>query len=114
FLIMLMYLIEQDFTCTIFILLIALAMTATASIYQLFSLALTFCIVQLCLKEKPKPISVKVLRIFFIPVVISLYYIFIRHLSFGYGQQEKNIQGFFEWWSAKTLVPILSVIGLLS
>lgn len=92
-----------------------LAATATAAIYQLFSFGLAFAIVQLIRKEKCRDIMLTGLKVFLIPMIVSLYYILIdRSTIYGWtADADQYIKEFFHFWLTKEMIPILSVLGIL-
>ncbi|NQU99152.1 MAG: hypothetical protein HQ538_00275 [Parcubacteria group bacterium] len=98
------------------ILLSFLAASVTASIFQLFSFAISIFFIFLMEKEKPIRIGRLILKYFTIPFIISIYYIKVQKLSFGYINPETYIQywkEFFHFWITKEMIPILSILGIL-
>ena len=97
------------------ILFILLAATMTAAIYQLFSFGLAFAVIQFVQKEKIRDIMQIVLKFFFIPLAVSLYYILID-CSTIYGwsaNAHEYFKEFFHFWLTKEMIPLLSVLGIL-
>lgn len=117
FTIMALFLYQKRFTLPLIFLLILLAATATASIYQLFCFAVSFVIVDLLNQKKPLGTIKTVFKIFGIPIFVALYYTFIiRNVYFSFVESsnlEKYLQEFFAFWKNKEWVPILSFLGII-
>jgi len=115
FMILALFLIYKHFRWPIIILLILLAATANVAVFQIGSLAGGFLIIKLLQKERFQDVSIKILKVFSIPLAVSLYYIWIGNLQvYGWhGDYEKYMKEFFHFWLTKEMIPILSVLGIL-
>ncbi len=94
-----------------------LALTATVSIFQMFSFALSFMVVELMYKENFWDVVKKILKIFIFPGIICLYYILGKVGTYSHvsGQEsfDQYLANFFQFWKAMRMVPILSFLGIL-
>lgn len=92
-----------------------LAATANAAIYQLFSFGLAFTVVQLIQRERVWDTMRTALKIFLIPLMVSLYYIFTDYSTVYAWSADADayIKEFFHFWLTKEMIPILSVLGIL-
>lgn len=93
-----------------------LAATANAAIYQLFSFALAFVIVQFIQREKIPGTMRTVLKVFAIPAMISLYYILVDYSTIYVWRSSsaEYFKEFFHFWLTKEMIPILSILGIFS
>lgn len=112
------FMVARRWNLSILLLLIALVMTSSGALFQLFSLAVSFLLVKIVYKDHFKENFKLTFKFFLLPVLIFAYYIFCNdiNLSAGrYNQQLFNnyLNEFFQFWLNKEMVPILSVSGIL-
>jgi hypothetical protein len=96
------------------VLLVLLAATATASVFQVgcFMGAYLFCV--LLRKEVFKKVVAEVLKTFTIPLIVAFYYILRSQGANDYSSQhDLYVDQFFKFWFSKELIPILTVAGIL-
>ena len=88
-----------------------LAATATAAIYQISCFISCYAIIRLFKKEKLLLVLKTVLQIFTIPIFICFYYIFAFDWSFAYEGSDIYLKQFFDFWTHKEMIPLLSILG---
>ncbi|MBF0479328.1 MAG: hypothetical protein HQL26_07580 [Candidatus Omnitrophica bacterium] len=94
------------------ILLILLALTQTASIFQLCCFCLIYILGQWGLSVSFRDIFKNVLMTFVLPMAIALYYISCKHSDFNYGNHDVYMGQFWNFWTNKEKIPILTVTGI--
>lgn len=109
------YVYYRRINIPVVIFMVLLAGTATASIYQLFSFGLAWLIVQIWDRKPWRDIFIMSLKYIALPTFVALYYIFVRSQKWGYtvGMEEQYYHQFFEFWTKREMIPILSVFGIL-
>lgn len=113
FLVLVTFLLKKRFNIPIMILMSLLAMSATASIFQLTCFLFSFVTVRLLDQEELKKVFRVIIKYFSIPIAISLYYILAQNQKFSFGNFEDNLMQFFKFWLEKEKVPFLSISGIL-
>ncbi len=107
-----LYMHYQRFNKIIIGLLTALAATATAALFQMFSLGLSFMIVGQWNKKEITKRFIISLKVFIIPLLVCIYY-----LPKGGGGEaplfDKYLRQFFEFWISMKMIPIFSALGIL-
>jgi len=87
-----------------------LAMTATASIFQLFACAASFLFIKLFNKEKWSDVLKSGLQIFTIPMLVCLYYVLGTTQTWNYGKAERYWGEFFYFWKTGERIFLLSLL----
>lgn len=111
-----MYIYYSRLAWPMIIVMVFMAATATASIYQLFSLGCAWLVVQIWEHESWRNIVINALKYYTLPTFVALYYIFIRPMQFAFTPEamgQDYYQEFFRFWTTKEMVPLLSVSGIL-
>ena len=106
-----LFLLYKGFRKPMAVLFIVLAMTVTASVYQLLSFILGFWIVKLLDREKWSSIFKITLKYFTAPMALNAYYYLLRRIHYGYAPEYSY--EFMHFWTHKEMIPILSVTGIL-
>jgi len=96
-----------------------LALTATASVFQLFCLGVSFVGVSLikingdrpCLGVSPH--LFQALWIFTLPTLICLYYILTKTQTWGYPDKERYIAEFYYFWTHSQRIGLLAGLGII-
>lgn len=117
FMVLSLFLVEGRFSAWPFSVLLALlAATANAAIYQLFSFAVAFMIIQWIKKKNMLEAMRTLLKVFAVPAAISLYYILMDRSTIYVWRSgsDEYLQEFFDFWLTKEMIPILSTLGILS
>jgi len=107
-----LYMHYQNFNKPIVGLLAALAATATASLFQMFSLGVSFMVIGKWNKKEVVHRFTTSLKVFIIPLLVCIYY-----LPRGGGGEaplfDKYLRQFFEFWVSMKIIPAFSVLGIL-
>ena len=90
-----------------------LALTATASLFQLFAFALSFMIIKQIYKNPFKETLIACIQIFILPTIICLYYVLNTTQTWNYGQAERYWEEFWYFWVHSQRVFIVSVLGII-
>jgi len=117
FMILSLFLVEGRLKVRPFSVLSALlAATANAAVYQLLSFAAAFMVIQLIQKEDFFQVARTVLKIFALPMAISLYYILVDSSTVYVWRVDfdRYLKEFFHFWTTKEMIPILSILGVFS
>src|SRR3989338_2699868 len=117
FMILSLFLVEGRLKVRPFSVLSALlAATANAAVYQLLSFSSSFMVIQLIQKEDFFQVARTVLKIFALPMAISLYYILVDSSTVYVWRVDfdRYLKEFFHFWTTKEMIPILSILGVFS
>ena len=114
FMLLVDFLLKGQFKWEFRNLLILLAATQTAAVFQMASFAAGYFVFRIVEKEDIKEIMKKILKTFFIPLCVSLYYISCKRSGFNYAAGfDVYLKQFFDFWLTKEMIPILTIIGML-
>lgn len=117
FMVLSLFLVEGRFRAWPFSVLLALlAATANAAIYQLFSFAIAYLAVQWLQKQNMAMVARTLLKVFAVPVAISLYYILVDYSTIYVWRPDSNeyLKEFFQFWRTKEMIPVLSAAGIIA
>ncbi len=110
---MVLFLFYEERKVLLSVCLTFLAMTATASVFQLSAFAASFLFVKLLHKEKLGDVLKSGLKIFIIPTIICLYYVLGTTQTWNYGKSERYWGEFFYFWTTRERIFLLPSLGLV-
>ena len=114
FMLLVDFLLKGQFKWEFRNLLILLAATQTAAVFQMASFAVGYLVFRIVEKEDIKEIMKKILKTFFIPFCVSLYYISCKQSGFNYAAGfDVYLKQFFDFWLTKEMIPVLTITGML-
>ncbi|MCA9399117.1 MAG: tetratricopeptide repeat protein, partial [Candidatus Omnitrophica bacterium] len=106
-----LFLYYREFTRPVITLLVLISFTATAALYQHAALILSFAWFSWFIsRRKIKTSVISGLKIFALPLGVTVYYILIRPLDFGWTDADKYL--FYKWWFSKLAFPMLAICGV--
>ncbi|MCA9400120.1 MAG: hypothetical protein KC713_00735 [Candidatus Omnitrophica bacterium] len=106
------FILDKELNWRIEAVMILLALTATASIFQLFCFGLGYLIYKKQQGEVLYTILKRCILYFVFPILVCVYYLLVKELHFNWPDQQQNYDTFWQFWTTKEMIPILSVMGL--
>ncbi|MDD5005079.1 MAG: hypothetical protein PHS93_01070 [Candidatus Omnitrophica bacterium] len=96
----------------LFTMLVLLAFSATAAVFQISSLALAYFIINLLQQQDFKKIFINAVKLFALPFLIVLYYCFhVGKMGFV-SSLDGSWSDFFTLWKHQSIIPIIMVVAI--
>lgn len=120
FTVLILLMVREKFYGWVIFCMLLTALTASASIFQISSLAFCYTVVQMLNGEKIKKICKVLARSFVLPFIVSFYYAYLNPhrsdwnpLLFKAGFHDRYWAEFMRFWLAKEMIPLLACLGIL-